>query len=243
MTKTTFEDLAATPNLAADSTYAEYPVWTHTVALPPQVLMGSTGTFELLYFLLVGHSWAQVVSHFLKPDSSVLDIGCGCGKTARFLVNDRGVARYAGFDVLKLSVEWSRRHLTPASQGRFEFHHADLSNAMYNPHGLLQACDYLFPAEDGSVDLAFAASLFTHLLETDCQHYLHETARVLKPAGVAIISVHIEPVAGMCYSGTEARIDVDVDYFAGLAAAAGLRLKERPGDLCGQEILVFERAA
>ena len=47
----------------------------------------------------------------------------------------------------------------------------------------------------------------------------------------------------MRYSGTEARIDVDVDYFVELAAAAGLELKERPGDLCGQEILVFERTA
>lgn len=240
MTNTTFHDLANTPNLVADSTFAQYPVWTHTLALPPQMLMGSTGTFELLYFLLVGHSWAQVVSHFLKPDSSVLDIGCGCGKTARFLVKDRGVARYDGFDVLKLSIDWSRQYLTVGTEGRFQFHHADLSNAMYNPHGTLKAHEYCFPAADRSVDLAFAASLFTHLLEMDCKHYLAETARVLKPGGLAIISVHIDPVAGTRYSGNEARIDVEVDYFVELAAGAGLKLKERPGDLCGQEILVFE---
>lgn len=88
MTKTTFEDLTGTPNFGSHRTFADYPVWTHALALPPQMLMGSTGTYELLYFLLVGHSWAQVVSHFLKPDSSVLDIGCGCGKTARFLLNE-----------------------------------------------------------------------------------------------------------------------------------------------------------
>ena len=243
MTNTTFQDLADTPNLAASSTFAGYPVWKHTVALPPQMLMGSTGTFELLYFLLVGHSWALMVSHFLKADSRVLDIGCGCGKTARFLINDRGVAHYAGFDVLKLSIDWSREHLTPGSNGRFQFHHADLSNDMYNPHGKLQACDYRFPSVDSTVDLAFAASLFTHLLEMDCRHYLRETARVLRCGGLAIISVHIAPASGTRYSGTEARIDVDVDYFVELAVAAGLTLKERPGDLCGQEILVFERAA
>ena len=243
MTNTTFEDLADAPNLNASSTFADYPVWTHTLALPPQVLMGSTGTFELPIFLLVGHSWAQVVSHFLKPDSTVLDIGCGCGKTARFLANNRDIARYVGFDVLKLSIDWSRYHLSPSSQGRFEFYHADLSNEMYNPHGTIQARNYRFPADEATVDLAFAASLFTHLLERDCQHYLHETARALKPAGLAIISVHIEPATGMRYSGAEARIDVDVDYFVELAAAAGLELKERPGDLCGQEILVFERTA
>jgi SAM-dependent methyltransferase len=241
MTKATFEHLADSPDLAATSTFFDYPVWTHTLALPPKALMGSTGTFELQVFLLVGHSWAQVVSHFLKPDSTVLDIGCGCGKTARFLVNNRDVAHYIGFDVLKLSIDWSRHHLAPGSQGRFEFHHADLYNAEYNPHGALRAHEYRFPAGDATVDLAFAASLFTHLLEIDCQHYLRETARVLKPAGLAIVSLHIEPAAGLRYSGTEARIDVDADYFVNLAADAGLKLKERPGDLCGQETLVFER--
>lgn len=242
MTKTTFEHLAETPDLAASDTYADYPVWTHTLALPPQPLMGSTGTFELQYFLLAGHSAAQVISHFLKPDSTILDIGCGCGKIARFLVNDRGVARYIGFDVLKLCIDWSRQYLTPQTQGRFEFNHADLYNAMYNPHGTLQARDYRFPAVDDAIDLTFAGSLFTHLLEPDCRHYLRETARVLKLGGVAIISLHTGPATGMRYSGTEARIDVDVDYFVELAAAARLKLKERPGDLVGQEILVFERS-
>ena len=243
MTTTTFEALANTPNLTATSTFADYPVWTHTLALPPQMLMGSTGTYDLAPFLLVGHAWAQFVSHFLAPDSRVLDIGCGCGKTARHLVNDRGVARYVGFDVLKLSIDWSNRFLTPASQGRFEFHHANLSNEMYNPHGAFPASEYRFPVADATVDVAFAASLFTHLLEADCRHYLRETARVLKPGGLAIISLHIEPAAGLRYSGSEARIDVDVDYFVGLAVEAGLNLKERPGDLCGQEMLVFARTA
>jgi len=89
--------------------------------------------------------------------------------------------------------------------------------------------------------MAFATSLFTHLLESDAQHYLRETARVLKQGGLAFISLHIEPAAGTRYSGTEARIDVDADYFVELAGKAGLRLKERPGDLCGQEIVVLER--
>ncbi|MCY7389512.1 MAG: class I SAM-dependent methyltransferase [Burkholderiales bacterium] len=243
MTNTTYQDLAQTPDLDAASTFADYPVWTHTLALPPQPLMGSTGTYELPIFLLVGHSWAQVVSHFTKPGSTILDIGCGCGKTARFLTNNQHIARYVGFDVLKLSIDWTRHYLSPATQGRFEFHHADLRNEMYNPHGTIQACDYRFPVADGSVDLAFAASLFTHLLERDCRHYLRETARVLKAGGRTIISVHMEPAPGTRYSGTEARIDVEIEFFVELAAGAGLKLIERPGDLCGQEILVFERVA
>jgi len=242
MVKSTFEHLADYTDLSASATFADYPVWTHTLALPPKALMGSTGTFELSIFLLVGHSWAQFVSHYLRDGATVLDIGCGCGKTARFLFNNRDVARYIGFDVLEISIEWSRRHLALASAGRFEFHHADLYNAEYNPRGVHRACDYQFPAGDATVDLAFAASLFTHLLEMDCRHYLAETARVLKPGGIAIISVLINPPGGAPYSGTEARIDVDVEYFVRLAAAVGLKLRERPGDLCGTETLVFERS-
>ncbi len=242
MTKTTFGHLADSPSLTANDTYADYPVWTHTLALPPKALMGSTGTYELQYFLLAGHLASQLIGHFLKPDSTVLDLGCGCGKIARFLVHDRYVARYVGFDVLKLCVDWSNQHLAPATEGRFTFHHADLYNAEYNPHGTLQAQEFRFPAMDASIDLTFAGSLFTHLLEPDCRHYLRETARVLKPGGIAIISMHIEPPAGVRYSGNEARIDVDMDYFVELGNAAGLKLKERPGDLVGQEIVVFERA-
>lgn len=243
MRKTTFEHLADTPNLGPSSTFADYPIWRHTIALPPQQLMGTTGTFELPIFLLVGHSWAQLVSHFVRPNASVLDIGCGCGKTARFLINNNEISRYIGFDVLKLSIDWCSHHLTPSTRSRFQFFHADLYNAEYNPKGRLNASAYRFPVADSSVDVAFAASLFTHLLEADCQHYLRETARTLKPNGVTIISLHVEPEASMAYSGTEARIDVDIDYFIALAATAGLKLIERPGDLCGQEVLVFEPAS
>lgn len=242
MNKTTFEHLADAQGITAADTFEDYPVWKHTLAFPPQILMGTTGTYELMPFLLAGHCWAQVVSHFLKQDSRVLDIGCGCGKTARFLVDNRGVAHYVGFDVIKVCIDWSSQHLSPRTANRFKFYHADLYNAEYNPVGTLHAREYHFPAADATVDLAFAGSLFTHLLEEDCRHYLRETARVLKPgSGILIISLHIEPASGSRYSGTEARIDVDVGYFIELAAAAGLSIEEPPFDLCGQEILVFSR--
>ncbi len=152
-------------------------------------------------------------------------MGAVAAKLPDFSSMRRRVALYIGFDVLKLSIDWSRKHLTPELEGSFQFHHADLANEIYNPHGSLQARDYQFRAKDGSFDLAFAASLFAQLLEADCQHYLYEIARVLKPAGHALISVHIKPATGLCYSRFEAPIDVEVNYFVGLAARTGLRLK------------------
>lgn len=240
MRQTTYEHLAGIPNLA-ELTFANYPLWNHTLPLPPQLLMGSTGTYELALFLLVGSSWAQVVSHYLKPNATVLDIGCGCGKTARFLANNSHISQYIGFDVLRPSIDWAKRYLAPKTKGRFEFCHADIYNAEYNPHGILDAYNYQFPARDSTIDVAFAASLFTHLLENDAKHYLAQITRVLKPGGVAIISLHINPQPGCSYSGTEARIDVDLDYFTKVAAACNLSLYEKIGDLCGQETLVFQR--
>ena len=240
MRTTTFENLRDAGDLAAQ-TYPGYPVWTHTLPFPPPLLMGSTGTFELPLFLLVGHCWAQLVAHYLPPRARVLDIGCGCGKTARFLTQDPRIVDYLGFDVLKASTDWATRFLAPATEGRFRFDHADLRNGEYNPDGALAADRFRFAADDASVDLCFAASLYTHLLEAEAVHYLTETARVLVPGGRAIVSLHIEPTVGQVYSGSEARIDVAPAYFLQLAETAGLTLDERPGDLCGQEILVLRR--
>ena len=98
-----------------------------------------------------------------------------------------------------------------------------------------------FPAEDGSIDLAFAASLFTHLLEPDARHYLRESARVLKKTGLLVASIHVETPAGEAYAGRENRIDVEKPYFVAMAREAGLALKEDFGTVCGQEVLVFGR--
>jgi SAM-dependent methyltransferase len=237
---TTYENLLAAGDLAAQ-TFPGLPLWRHALPFPPSLLMGSTGTYELRDFVIAGHCGAQVVAHYLPAPARVLDIGCGCGKTARFIAQDPRVVSYVGFDVLAASIDCATRFITPATGGRFRFEHANVANGEYNPSGRIAGHDYRFPVEDSSVDVSFAGSLFTHLLEPDAAHYLRETARVLKPAGRAIVSLHIEPAAGFRYSGSEARIDVEPDYFLELATNAGLVLDERLGDLCGQEILVLRR--
>ncbi|HEV2061686.1 MAG TPA: class I SAM-dependent methyltransferase, partial [Solirubrobacteraceae bacterium] len=58
-----------------------------------------------------------------------------------------------------------------------------LYNRRYNPRGAHSASDYRFPYEDGRFDFAILASVVTHLLETEADHYLAEIARVLRPGG------------------------------------------------------------
>jgi SAM-dependent methyltransferase len=118
----------------------------------------------------------------LQPGEAVLDVGCGIGRMARPLVGYLdGEGSYDGFDVNRDGIGWCRRHY--ARHHNFRFRVADLYNRRYNPHGAHAASEYRFPYDDAGFDFAILTSVLTHLLETEADHYLAETARVLKPGG------------------------------------------------------------
>ena len=238
MNRTTYEHVDAETDLAV-STYADWPLWKYTIPYPPTVLMGSTGTPDLGTFLAVGSAWAQVITHFMPVGGSVLDIGCGCSKTARFLAPDPRIKSYFGFDPIRDCIDWSNRFVSPVTEGRFVFEHIDLHSDEYNPHGTVVPETFQFPLSSGCIDITIAASLFTHLLEPAATQYLNETWRVLKPGAHAFISLHTQPLAGHDFSGNEARVDVNLGNFLTLAELAGLELKENLGLFCGQETIIL----
>jgi SAM-dependent methyltransferase len=222
------------------ATHPGYPVFKHVVPLPSISLMDSIGAATLENFFIVAEAWASVVGRFVPGGGSILDIGCGCGRTARLLALRPDVT-YVGFDVFRPAIEWAATFITPLTDGRFRFVHVDGHSAHYNPRGALQPRDVRFPGADRGFDVAFAASLFTHLLEPDAEHYLAESARCLRPGGVLVASIHDEPPAGVPYSGREDRIDVDRGHFVAMAARAGLDVREDLGALCGQTAIAFGR--
>lgn len=119
---------------------------------------------------------------FIRPDYTLLDVGCGLGRLARPLVkilNDRG--SYTGLDVTRSSIEWCRQAYS--AYQRFTFHHIDVFNMHYNPRGVVRAHEYHFKLANNTFDFAWSTSLFTHMLILDVDHYLVEMARVLKPGG------------------------------------------------------------
>lgn len=225
----------------AGSNHPRYKLWREVLPLPTPRLMQSVGASDVENFFVVADAWAQIISRRVKPHATVLDIGCGCARTARILTNNPFIEKYIGFDVIKPSIEWNNRVFTPLWGERFSFYHYDLYSKNYNPTGSILPRDLRFPAPDGSVSLAFAASLFTHVLEADAVHYLTEIQRVLEPGGVSIVSIHTKVTHGAQYSGDEYRIDINPDYFCHLAKSAGLQLKEHLGELCGQDTMVFMR--
>jgi SAM-dependent methyltransferase len=218
---------------------AMWPQQPLSIPIPNAVLREASSVAQLDAFFAIGEAWAHAVTHFLPENPLVLDIGCGCGKLARFLYLNPGL-RYIGVDLFLPGIVWCRKAFATVAGNRFRFEHFDGYSSVYNPAGKLKPSEYQLPSNGDSVDTVVCASLFTHLLQPDCVHYLGEIYRVLKPGGTAIISIHTEPGAGRKFSGDEARIDVDPSYFIEVANGAGLRLRQDVGVVYGQQVLVFE---
>jgi SAM-dependent methyltransferase len=216
----------------------------------------------------VGHSdfaetGDEFLTHFvelggLQPSHSVLDIGCGIGRMARPLsgyLSDAG--SYDGFDVNREGVGWCRRRY--ARFKNFHFQVADLYNRRYNPRGAQKAIDYRFPYEDERFDFAILTSVLTHLLEDEAEHYLAETARVLRPGGRALATFFLLEAesraliasgrSGLEFLEPEAHVSVlsddvpeeavayDEGWVYERAGTHGLTVLEpiRPGTWCGRD--------
>ncbi len=118
-------------------------------------------------------------------NASVLDFGCGCGRVARQLIQQRPrPQRYLGLDLHAGMVQWCSDNLAPHAPG-FEFRHHDVFYAGFNPTGS-QELHAPIPAGDGEFTLEVAISVFTHLTEVQTVAYLAELARVMAPDGVLI---------------------------------------------------------
>jgi len=119
----------------------------------------------------------------LYPDGStgdVFDFGCGCGRLARQLIQQRPQPRsYLGIDLHAGMIRWCRKNLRSP---QFRFEHHDVYNHTFNPGDKPQRAD--LPAEDSSCDLVIAHSVFTHIVEDSALHYLTECARILRPGGI-----------------------------------------------------------
>jgi SAM-dependent methyltransferase len=125
----------------------------------------------------------------LAPGSypTVLDFGCGCGRLARQLVQQRPrPVRYVGVDLHPGMVKWCSDNLSPRAPG-FEFHHHDVRYDGFNP-GADKPMHAPLPVGDHEFSLVTAISVFTHLTESQTEPYLREMARVLAPGGTFLSS-------------------------------------------------------
>ena len=107
----------------------------------------------------------------LRDGASVLDFGCGCGRTLLWLARQFPKVRWHGSDVDAESVEWCRE---------------SIPGGIFAVNGPLPP----LPFPDDSFDLIYGVSVFTHLSEEHQGAWLPELRRVLKPGGVLLLSFH-----------------------------------------------------
>lgn len=118
----------------------------------------------------------------LLASDSVLDIGCGVGRTAIALttyLNKNG--NYNGFDVVKKGIDWCDSGIGK-DFSNFNFKFIPLFNDLYNT-SKNSALDFVFPYEDSSFNKIFTFSVFTHMMLDEIQHYFDEIQRVIMEDG------------------------------------------------------------
>jgi SAM-dependent methyltransferase len=161
-----------------------HPEWAH---LPPASLRMRIGVGNRIlrnhsHFIESGKSIVNELNGkgYLKSDSQVLELGCGCGRNAiaisRFLDQ---TGTYTGQDVDLEMIRWCSRNLQTEN---VRFYHADIYSKVYNPKGV-SVDSYSFPVTGNSVNLIFSISVFSHLLDADFLHYVRESSRILLPGG------------------------------------------------------------
>jgi SAM-dependent methyltransferase len=127
----------------------------------------------------------------LRPNDSILDVGCGCGAMVYSLIMyTKYQGNYEGFDIIKDFTVWLTKNITP-KYPNFRFQYMDIYNKSYNPSSINPAKNLRFPYEDNKFDIVWLGSVFTHLLPEDLESYLSEIHRVLKPNGKCLISYYL----------------------------------------------------
>lgn len=102
--------------------------------------------------------------------ATVLDFGCGCGRTSRFLQAMKRLNVH-GSDVNENLVRWCQQNL-----GKVET--------------VLNQVDPELPFEEGKFDFIYSLSIFSHLSEQSMERWLAELARVAADNGIVLLTTH-----------------------------------------------------
>jgi SAM-dependent methyltransferase len=105
----------------------------------------------------------------LPRDGAALDFGCSSGRVVRVLQTVRQDVRWLGCDPNAPAIEWAREHL-PGIEFFVNGHEPPLA------------------LESGSLDLAFAISIWSHFNEPGGLAWLEDMQRLLRPGGALVLT-------------------------------------------------------
>lgn len=117
------------------------------------------------------HVQIEDIKSHLKPGDVLLDLGCGYGRVAQYLLPQMELGGYIGVDssYTMLSL-FKQRYATSDSEQR-------------TPLLLVGADIHSVPIQSGSADVAIACAVFLHNHKDVIRQTIEETKRVLKPGG------------------------------------------------------------
>jgi SAM-dependent methyltransferase len=121
--------------------------------------------------------------------SEVLDFGCGVKFTQALINHHLPIRRYVGIDVESEMIAFLQQHVTDA---RFEYHHLDARNELYNPDGVVLSDTTPLPIDGQTFDVICLFSVFTHLAPHDACTMLKLLRRFTKPDGRLFFTLYID---------------------------------------------------
>jgi ubiquinone/menaquinone biosynthesis C-methylase UbiE len=167
------------------------------IAMPPREFMELVCGRE--ENLVEQFKWAGAVvtrmledESMLMPGTSFLDVGCGCGRVARFLLQ-KPIGSYTGFDRHPGMIQWCRENISRHVRN-FDFQYHSVSSAyktLDGHDGTQPAGKFIFPYQNESFDAVLLASIFTHMPLEESAHYLKELYRVVRLEGKVLLSVFL----------------------------------------------------
>ncbi len=145
---------------------------------PPRLRVKVAGTDDAEWFVKSGQMSLDDLSRGLaaigrsiEDFNDVLDWGCGCGRILRHLPQPRAPKQIYGFDIDREALAWIDENLPWVETSR---------NDGTPP----------LPYPDASFDLIFNHSVMTHLDAFYQDAWLGELRRILRPGGIATLTVH-----------------------------------------------------
>jgi SAM-dependent methyltransferase len=151
------------------------------IPVPPLHLRQTVGVEDTAFF---ENPYGDLVfGNAVNPNKyqSVFDFGCGCGRIARQLMQQRMNVpqKYVGLDLFKPSIEWCTQNLTRLNSS-FVFHHHNFYNPGLNPGGSRNALEI---PNFGKFSLVNAHSVFTHIIEDHVRFYFDQVANLIADEG------------------------------------------------------------
>jgi cyclopropane fatty-acyl-phospholipid synthase-like methyltransferase len=120
-------------------------------------------------YRMLDDALADFAGRRMSDFSTVVDWGCGCGRLTQHLIA-RTPATVFGLDIDRENVAWCRENLRPA-----QFEVVGLAPPTQLPKA--------------RADLVIGISVFTHLHEEAQDQWLDEIRRLLRPDGIALLTI------------------------------------------------------